>query len=205
MLFRSEIRELVAQTKADIRQTNLAAGRDSDNGQTTISEGDTLVVMDTAAIDSMTDEELTNLAVSKAAKDLAGLNQFKRTKEGVLYIEGRQLKAALREACSVAANAGKIPTKGWGDPDNKAYLKQLKGWFPEHVFVTDQILPLYRENGTPVTAEDGILQKFVHTHRGDAIGYEEYVTNAKGPSSKGPSVKGEDSKPGGSQIGRAHV
>lgn len=172
-----EIRDLVAQTKAEIRQTNLVAGRESADGQA-VAEGSTLVAVETA-IEDLTDQELTDLAISKAAKDLAGLNQFKRTPEGVLYIEGRQLKAALREAVSVAANAGKITTKNWGNPDNASYKKQLKGWFPEHVFVTDEILPLYREDGSPVTREDGILQKFVHTHRGDAIGYEEYVRNAK--------------------------
>ena len=172
-----EIRDLVAQTKAEIRQTNLVAGRESADGQA-VAQGDTLVAVETA-IEDLTDEELTSLAVSKAAKDLAGLNQFKRTEEGVLYIEGRQLKAALREAVSVAANAGKITTKNWGNPDNASYRKQLKGWFPEHVFVTDSILLLYREDGSSVTREDGILQKFVHTHRGDAIGYEEYVRNAK--------------------------
>lgn len=173
----SEVRALVEETRAQIRETHLAASR-LPAGDENTAEGAALVAAD-IPLDQMSESEITDAAIAKAAKDMAGLNMFKRTKEGVLYIEGRQLKAALKEAVSVAANAGKITTKGWGNPDNKAYLKQLKGWFPEHVFVTDKLLPLYREDGTPVTGEDGILQKFVHTHRGDAIGYEEYVENGK--------------------------
>jgi hypothetical protein len=166
-----EVQALVAATRLEIREANIQAGR---------MEGDdsTLVAVETS-LSELSEEELTELAVQKAARDLAGLNIFKRTNGGVLFIEGRQLKAALREACSVAANAGKITTKGWGNPDNAAYRKQLKGWFPEHVFVAEQVLELSRADGSPVKAEDGILQKFVHTHRGDAIGYEEYVDNAR--------------------------
>lgn len=181
----AEVQALVEQTKREIRETHLAAGRMRDQAGTE-NEGALLTVnsmedLEAAMASDLSESDLMDLAVSKAAEDLAGRNMFKRTPEGVLYIEGRQLKAALREAVSVAANAGKIKTKGWGAPDidNKAYYKQLKGWFPEHVFVTDKILPLYRADGEPVTMEDDLLQKFVHTHRGDAIGYEEVVRNAK--------------------------
>jgi hypothetical protein len=121
---------------------------------------------------------LTELAVAKTAKDMAGLNMFKRTPAGVLYIEGRQVKAALKEGVAVAANAGKISTKNWGNPDNATYKKQLKGWFPEHVFVSDVIILLTRK-GEHITEPSGILQKFVHTHHGDAIAYEEYVEEAE--------------------------
>lgn len=160
----AEVQALVEETKQQIRETHEAAARAAGS--------------DIGPVPVLSQAELLDKAVEKAATDMAGLNMFKRTKEGVLYVEGRQLKAALKEAVSVAANAGKISTKGWGDPDNAAYKKQLKGWFPEHVFVTNEILPLFREDGTEVTEPDGILQKFVHTHRGDAIGYEEYVENA---------------------------
>jgi hypothetical protein len=98
--------------------------------------------------------------------------------KGALYIEGRQIKAALKEGAQVAANAGKIPTGGWGNPDNKTYKKGLKGWLPEHVFVPDTTVPLYRADGTLVLDPDGILTKFVHTHRGDAIAFEEFVLGA---------------------------
>jgi hypothetical protein len=179
----TEVQALVAETKRQIRETHLAAGRakaeDGEGDGATLVAVDSLTDLQAAVMDGISETELTDMAIAQAAKDMAGLNMFKRTKEGVLYIEGRQLKAALKEAVSVAANAGKITTKGWGNPDNKAYLKQLKGWFPEHVFVVDKILPLYREGGEPVTREDDVLQKFVHTHRGDAIGYEEAVNRAE--------------------------
>jgi hypothetical protein len=111
-------------------------------------------------------------AVDKAVGEMAGMNIFKRDQNGQLYIEGRQLKAALKEAVSVAANEGKLTTKGWGNPDNASYKKQVKGWFPEHVFVADDRLLMHRD-GDPVTEPSRTLEKFIHTHRGDAIGYEE--------------------------------
>lgn len=103
---------------------------------------------------------------------LKHLNGFKRDETG-LYIEGRQLKAALKEAVNVAANAGKITAKGWGNPDNANYKKGIKGWFPEHVFVLEDRLHL------GVAEPTGIVQRFVHTPRGTGIQYEEYVEDAK--------------------------
>lgn len=178
------VKELVEKTKRELRQTHAARARIAAG---TATEGDLITVdtLDDEAAelldeieDGLSAEELEALATAKAAKDLAGLNIFKRTREGVLHIEGRQLKAALKEAVAVAANAGKITTKGWGNPDNASYKKGIKQWFPEHVFVTNDVLCLYRADGTPVTEPDETLQKFVHTHRGDAISYEECVYNA---------------------------
>jgi len=174
----SEIRALVEETKREIAETHKAAGR-----KTTAE----MALEDEEETSALTDEEATDLAVTKVASDMAGFNMFKRSQDGILYIEGRQLKAAMKEAVAVAANAGLLPTKGWGNPDNAAYKKQLKGWFPEHVFVTDHTLPLYAAVelgdggwafGDPVTEPTRVIQKFVHTHRGDAIGYEETLDRA---------------------------
>ena len=100
------------------------------------------------------------------------LNGFKRDElSGELYIEGRQVKAALKEATNVAANEGKITTKGWGDPDNANYKKGVKGWFPEHVFVIENRIYL------GVKEPSGIQQRFVHAQHGTGIQYEEYVEN----------------------------
>jgi hypothetical protein len=178
----AEVKKLVEQTKAEIRQTHAAARLAINEGDPDTAT-DLLVVEDLgvdadALLEEITEDALAEMAVGKAAKDLAGLNMFKKTEEGVMYIEGRQLKAALKEAVAVAANAGKITTKGWGKPDNASYKKGIKSWFPEHVFVVDDILPLYREDGAPIYKPDETLQKFVHTHRGDAISYEECVRNA---------------------------
>lgn len=155
---KSEIQKVVDDTIAELRLRNEQAGI------------------------TAPDSKLVDEAVAQTAEELAGLNVFKRTPEGVLYLEGRQLKAALKEGVSVAANAGKVSTKGWGNPDNAAYKKQIKGWFPEHVFIEQEVMPLFKlgldDKEVPVRGPDGVLQKFVHTHRGDAIGYEEYVDDA---------------------------
>ena len=99
------------------------------------------------------------------------LNGFKRDEHG-LYIEGRQLKAALKEAVSVAVAAGKIAppngAKGWGKTN-----KGLLGFMAEHVFVVDERLHL------GVTEATGIVQRFISSFRGTGIQYEEYVENAE--------------------------
>ncbi len=95
------------------------------------------------------------------------LNGFKRYGDGELFYEGRQLKAALKEACSIAVAAGKLSVRGWGKTN-----KGLLGYFAEHVFVEEEMLPLGVKEPT------GISQRFVHTFRGSGIQLEEYVDNA---------------------------
>lgn len=95
------------------------------------------------------------------------LNGFKRDENG-LFIEGRQLKAALKEAASIAVAAGKLTARGWGKTN-----KGLLSYLAEHVFVVEEKLHL------GVSEPSGIAQRFVHTFRGNGIQYEEYVTDAK--------------------------
>lgn len=95
------------------------------------------------------------------------LNGFKRDEQG-LYIEGRQLKAAIKEAAMVAFASKKISGAKWG-----ATGKGLKGFVAEHIFVVEDRLHL------GVTEAAGIMQRFVHTFRGTGIQYEEYVEDAK--------------------------
>lgn len=102
----------------------------------------------------------------KEADQLKHLNGFKRDENG-LYIEGRQLKAALKEAASVAVASGKLNGKSWG-----ATRKSLLGYLAEHVCVVEDRLYL------GVLEATGVNQKFVHTFRGSGIQYEEYVENA---------------------------
>lgn len=90
------------------------------------------------------------------------LNGFKRDSNG-LYIEGRQLKAAIKEAVSCAVAVGKLPSRGWG-----ATNKGSKAFVAEHIFVVEDKLPL------GLTEPTGIAQRFVHTHNGSGIQYEEY-------------------------------
>jgi hypothetical protein len=82
---------------------------------------------------------------------------------GELYIEGRQAKAAIKEAANV-----RWPKERWG-PSRKGTLS----FFAEHVFVPETRIYL----GT--TDPNGINQRFVHTFRGSGIQYEEYVEQAK--------------------------
>lgn len=96
------------------------------------------------------------------------LNGFKRDKNGFLYYEGRCLKAALKEAISVAADAGNLQPRGMGLNNRKGVLS----FCAEHVMVAETELSLGVKEPT------GILQKFVHTYRGSGIQYEEYVENA---------------------------
>jgi hypothetical protein len=126
-----------------------------------------------AVAETMVERGITAEAAAEEVNQLQHLNGFKRTERGILYLEGRCMKACLKEAVNVAANEGKITSKGWGNPDNKNYLKGIKAWFPEHVFVVDDKLLM------GVTEPTDIVQRFVHTPRGTGIQYEEYVDDAK--------------------------
>lgn len=117
--------------------------------------------------ETMVERGITADEAVKAVDENKHLNGFKRDEQG-LYIEGRQLKAALKEAASCAVAAGKLNGRGWGKT-NKGLLSYLS----EHVFVVEDRLHL------GVTEATGINQRFVHTFRGSGIQYEEYVTDAK--------------------------
>jgi hypothetical protein len=122
--------------------------------------------------ETMVERGVTADTVIEELVDKTALVGFKRDGVG-LYVEGRQLKAALKEAASVAANAGRITTKGWGSPDNANYKKGLKAWFPEHVFVVERRLPL------GVSEPSEIDQQFVHGRYGSSIQYQEVVRDVE--------------------------
>lgn len=98
--------------------------------------------------------------------------------EHPLFLEGRCLKAAIKEATSVAVATGKIAPQGWGRTN-----KWIKGFTAEHICVVEDKLYLYAagEDGVlaPVTKPSGVNQRFVSTHNGTGIQYEEYVNNAQ--------------------------
>lgn len=125
------------------------------------------LVLSTMAERKLTqDEAITVVAMEK----LAGTNGFKRDQKG-LYIEGRQLKSALKEAVSVTVASGQLEKGGWGKTN-----KGLLSYFAEHVFIPEERLHLHRD-GEPVHEPTGVAQKMVHTWRGDAISYEEFCTD----------------------------
>lgn len=105
---------------------------------------------------------------AKEVQDLKYLNGFKRDSQG-LYVEGRQLKAGIKEAASVARAVGNLKTK-WG-LTNKGVLS----FVAEHIFVVEDRLYLGVEEPT------GIIQSFPKNPitNQSSIRYEEYVDNAK--------------------------
>lgn len=111
----------------------------------------------------LTDDELLDEMTRRN-----NLNGFKRTDTGELYLEGRQVKAMLKEAASIAVSGGHLNGKSWGKTN-----KGLRSFFAEHIFVEEKIL------GLGVTEPTGIHQRFVHTYKGTGIQLEEYVTDAK--------------------------
>lgn len=108
----------------------------------------------------------------KEVNSLKHLNGFKRDPERGLYIEGRQLKAAIKEAVNVAYSAGKLLNRqgknSWG-----LTSKGIHAFAAEHIVVVDDRLYL------GVNEPTGVMQRFVHTYRGAGIQYEEYVEDAK--------------------------
>jgi hypothetical protein len=118
--------------------------------------------------ETMVERGVTADEAAKIVDTAKHLNGFKRDPEHGLYIEGRQLKAALKEAASCAVAAGKLTARGWGKTN-----KGLLSYLAEHVFVVEDRLYL------GVTEPTGIAQRFVHTFRGSGIQYEEYVEDAK--------------------------
>src|SRR4029453_8285319 len=98
---------------------------------------------------TMIERNVTQQEAVKIVNDLKNLNGFKKDPEHGLYIEGRQLKAALKEAVSVAVAAGRLGMTKWGNT-----RKWLTNYFPEHVFVMEERLYL------GVQEPSGIFQQF---------------------------------------------
>lgn len=91
------------------------------------------------------------------------LTGFKRDDQGI-YIEGRQIKAAIKEATEIAVASGKIEQKGWGTT-----RKWIKAFTAEHICVIEDRIHL------GVTEPTGISQRFVHSRFGSSLQYQEYV------------------------------
>jgi hypothetical protein len=104
----------------------------------------------------------------EAVKPLADrhLNGFKRDDNG-LYVEGRQVKAAIKEATSVARAAGKL-TKTYGTTS-----KGVTAFVAEHVCVVEDRLYLGRQE------PDQLHTRFVSTWRGSGITVEEVCHDVK--------------------------
>lgn len=86
---------------------------------------------------------------------------------GELYIEGRQVKAMIKEATNIALGAGAIEARGWG-----ATRKGITAFLVEHMFVPEEKIYL------GVVEPNRVNQSFVHTWRGSGIKMEEIVDDA---------------------------
>lgn len=109
-------------------------------------------------------------AVEKTIENLGGaLNVFKRF-DGMLVFEGRNVKAALKEAAMVALAGGHFGAKTkWGKTG-----KGLQAFIAEHVMVPERYIIICSDPfGTPYTEPTNVQQRFVHTFRGSSISYEE--------------------------------
>lgn len=114
-------------------------------------------------LEGLTDDELLDEMTRRN-----NLNGFKRAPGGELYIEGRHVKAMLKEAASIAVAGGHLTKRGWGNTN-----KGLLGFLAEHIFVEETIVPL------GVVEPSGVHQRFVSTYKGTGIQLEEYVVDAK--------------------------
>jgi hypothetical protein len=125
-----------------------------------------------AVAKTMVDRQIGMEEATQEVDSLKHLNGFKRDAEHGLYIEGRQLKAAIKEAVNVAYSAGKLLNKqgknSWG-----LTSKGIHSFAAEHISVVDDRLYL------GVTEPTGVMQRFIHTFRRSGIQYEEYVEDAK--------------------------
>ena len=123
-----------------------------------------------AVAEVMAEREIDAEAAAQVVAETKTLNGFKRS-DGQLYIEGRQLKAALKAAAVIAMSVKKLDRR-WGETK-----KGVEGFVAEHIGVIEDKLHISNGDGI-VTEPTGVQRRFVHTHRGSAIQYEEYVQDA---------------------------
>ena len=92
-----------------------------------------------------------NLSEEEAVAELnanRNVNGFWRTPEGQLFIQGRTVKAALKEAVSIAVAAGNLPQRKWGTTN-----KGAMSFAAEHIQVLTEQVRLWhpREDGADLT------------------------------------------------------
>lgn len=102
-------------------------------------------------------------AVEQTVKTMK-LNRFKRDATNGLYMEGRHVKACIKEAANIAWPK----RQDWG-PSRKG----TRSYWAEHVFVPEDRIYL------GVQEPSGILQSFVHSFKVHAPKYEEFCTDVK--------------------------
>ena len=117
---------------------------------------------------TMVERNVSRDEAIEEVKKLRTLSGFKKDPEKGLFIEGRHVKAMLKEAVSIAVAAKKLEMTKWG-----ATRKWLSTYFPEHVFVVEDSIFL------GVMEPDEVIQSFVHVRNVSAIQYQECVNKAE--------------------------
>lgn len=124
-----------------------------------------------AVAEVMVERGITAEEAAKELDRLKHLNGFKKDPErgGELYIEGRQLKAGIKEAASVARAVGKLPDR-WG-----LTKKGIVNFVAEHIQVVEDRLYL------SVAEPSDVLQSFPKNARTGQTGiqYTEIIRDAK--------------------------
>jgi hypothetical protein len=124
-----------------------------------------------AVAEVMVERGITAEEAAKELDRLKHLNGFKKDPEhgGELYIEGRQLKAGIKEAASVARAVGKLPDR-WG-----LTKKGIVNFVAEHIQIVEDRLHL------GVTEPSDVLQSFPKNARTGQTGiqYTEIIRDAK--------------------------
>jgi hypothetical protein len=112
-----------------------------------------------------TPEQIMDAAIEAAA---VNVNGFKRTRDGTLYVEGRTVKAMLKESTSIGLASGTVPAR------LGLTKKGAPSYVAEHIHVVEDVIELTRD-GVLITEPDEIAQSFVHTFRGSGIDYSEVL------------------------------
>lgn len=102
----------------------------------------------------MIENDISNTeAIEAYAKK--GVVGFRRDEHGLWY-PGAHLKAAIKEAASIAAAEGRIKARGWGQTSHN---KGILSWLSEHIFVVEDRLYLGVDRDSPRVE---VEQSFVH-------------------------------------------
>jgi hypothetical protein len=117
-----------------------------------------------AADPTLPDDQVAEGATAKLAD--RKVNGFRRDEHG-LYLEGRCLKACIKEGASVARATNKLPAR-WG-----ATSKGVLGFVAEHVCVVEDRLYLGREQ------PDDLATRFVPNRFGTGMTVEEVAFDVK--------------------------